>query len=143
MPTYFLAMAGGFSSPRSPTLDGIRVLAVDDDRDTLELLEFLLSDYGANVITVTSANEAWERLPQLEPDILIIDIAMPEKDGYWLIRQLRNLESNKGGIIPAIALTASGFENESVRAIEAGFQILLRKPFDLVELVTAVVQLTK
>lgn len=143
MPTYFLAMAGGFLSQRSSTLGGIHVLAVDDDPDTLYLLEFLLSDYGAEVVTVTSADQALEKLLLFKPDILIIDIAMPEKDGYWLIREIRNLELEKGDIIPAIALTASGFERESAQALEAGFQILLHKPFDLVDLVMTIAQLAK
>ncbi|MBO3461681.1 MAG: response regulator [Aetokthonos hydrillicola CCALA 1050] len=135
-------MAGGFLSRRSSTLKGIRVLAVDDDPDTLYLLEFLLSDYGAEVVTVTSAGEALKKLLQSKPDILIIDIAMPEKDGYWLIREIRNLKSDKGET-PAIALTASGFETESAQAIKAGFEILLHKPFDLTDLVMTVAQLVK
>lgn len=119
-------------------LNGLRVLAVDDNADARELLTFLLEEYGIEVLTAASATEALEIITQLKPDILLIDIAMPGEDGYSLICKVRNLEAEEGGQIPAIALTASADENGSALAIKAGFQNFITKPFDEVELVTAI-----
>lgn len=124
-------------------LNGLRVLAVDDNADTRELLTFVLEEYGIEVLTAASATEALEIIAQLKPDSLLIDIAMPGEDGYSLIGKVRNLEAEEGGQIPAIALTASVDENGPALAIKAGFQNFITKPFDEVELVTAIANLAE
>ncbi len=119
-------------------LHGLRVLAVDDDADSLDLLAFVLSEYGAEVTAVASASEALEIFAQLKPDLLIFDISMPEVDGYALLSQIRNLQDPNDEQIPAIALTAMAANDARLAAMAAGFQIYLTKPFDLASLVTAV-----
>ncbi|WP_416668611.1 response regulator [Egbenema bharatensis] len=103
---------------------------VDDDADTREFTAFVLEQAGARVITVASAAEALARLTQLQPDLLLSDIGMPEMDGYRLIRQVRSLPPDQGGQIPAIALTAYAGEINQQQALEAGFQRHLSKPVE-------------
>jgi CheY-like chemotaxis protein len=124
-----------------PSLDGLRILLVDDNIDTLELVAVILSQYGTEVITAASVAEALEALAQFVPDILISDIAMPGEDGYSLIRQVRALEAFQGEVLPAIALTAYVGEAERVQALEAGFQMHVSKPVDPFEFVAVVASL--
>ncbi len=124
-------------------LTGIRVLTVDDDADARELLTVLLAEYGATVKTVGSAAEVLANLESFQPDVLVSDIGMPEVDGYSLIQQIRTLTPEKGGEIPAIALTAYARVEDSQRAITSGFQRHVTKPLDPEELVQAVVALKK
>jgi CheY-like chemotaxis protein len=124
-----------------PSLDGLRILMVDDNIDTLELVAVILSQYGTEVITAASVAEALEALAQFVPDILISDIAMPGEDGYSLIRQVRALEGFQARVLPAIALTAYAGEAERVLALEAGFQMHVSKPVDPFELVAVVASL--
>ncbi|HEY9826867.1 MAG TPA: chemotaxis protein CheB [Stenomitos sp.] len=122
-------------------LSGIRVLAVDDEPDARELLTTLLSQYGAEVLTVVSAAEVLAHLESFQPDVLISDIGMPEMDGYALIQQIRALPVEKGGQVPAIALTAYAREGDHQQAIKKGYQRHVVKPLDLDQLVQAVVEL--
>ncbi|MHC5769679.1 MAG: PAS domain-containing protein [Nostoc sp.] len=122
-------------------LTGIRVLTVDDDADARELLTVLLAEYGAKVLTVGSAAEVLANLESFQPDVLVSDIGMPEVDGYSLIQQIRALTAEKGGEIPAIALTAYARIEDSLRAITSGYQRHVTKPLDPEELVQAVVAL--
>ncbi|MEH1809412.1 PAS domain-containing protein [Nostoc sp.] len=122
-------------------LTGIRVLTVDDDADARELLTVLLAEYGAKVLTVGSAAEVLANLESFQPDVLVSDIGMPEVDGYSLIQQIRALTAEKGGEIPAIALTAYARIEDSQRAITSGYQRHVTKPLDPEELVQAVVAL--
>jgi PAS domain S-box-containing protein len=122
-------------------LTGIRVLAVDDDPDARELLTVLLAQYGAEVLTVTSAAEVLANLESFQPDVLVSDIGMPEVDGYSLIQQIRTLTPEKGGQIPAIALTAYARVDDHQRAISSGYQRHVTKPLDPEQLVQAVVAL--
>ncbi|QKQ76333.1 PAS domain-containing protein [Nostoc sp. TCL240-02] len=124
-------------------LTGIRVLTVDDDPDARELLTVLLTEYGATVLTVTSAAEVLANLESFQPDVLVSDIGMPEVDGYSLIQQIRTLTPEKGGQIPAIALTAYARVDDSERAITSGYQRHVTKPLDPEELVQAVVALAQ
>lgn len=124
-------------------LTGVRVLTVDDDADARELLTVLLTEYGAQVLTVTSAAEVLANLESFKPDVLVSDIGMPEVDGYSLIQQIRTLTPEKGGEIPAIALTAYARVEDSQRAINSGYQQHVTKPLDPEELVQAVVALKK
>lgn len=124
-----------------PSLDGLRILVVDDNIDTLELATVILSQYGTEVITAASVAEAIDALAQFVPDILISDIAMPGEDGYSLMSQVRALEGFQGRVLPAIALTAYAGEAERVLALEAGFQMHVSKPVDPFELVAVVASL--
>ncbi|MEH1863726.1 MAG: PAS domain-containing protein [Nostoc sp.] len=124
-------------------LTGIRVLTVDDDADARELLTVLLTEYGAKVLTVGSAAEVLANLESFQPDVLVSDIGMPEVDGYSLIQQIRTLRPEKGGEIPAIALTAYARVEDSQRAITSGYQRHVTKPLDPEELVQAVVSLAQ
>ncbi|WP_392531069.1 PAS domain-containing protein [Nostoc sp. C117] len=122
-------------------LTGIRVLAVDDDPDARELLTVLLTEYGAEVLTVTSAAEVLANLESFQPDVLVSDIGMPEVDGYTLIQQIRALPPEKGGEIPAIALTAYARVSDRQQTITSGYQRHVTKPLDPEELVQTVVEL--
>ncbi len=124
-------------------LTGIRVLTVDDDPDARELLTVLLAEYGAQVLTVASATEVLANLESFQPDVLVSDIGMPEVDGYSLIQQIRTLTPEKGGEIPAIALTAYARVDDYQRVISSGYQRHVTKPLDPEELVQAVVALAQ
>ncbi|MFN6487268.1 MULTISPECIES: PAS domain-containing protein [unclassified Nostoc] len=124
-------------------LTGIRVLTVDDDADARDLLTVLLTEYGATVLTVTCAAEVLANLESFQPDVLVSDIGMPEVDGYSLIQQIRTLTPEKGGQIPAIALTAYARVDDSQQAISSGYQRHVTKPLNPEELVQAVVALAQ
>src|SRR6476659_2736299 len=114
-------------------LYGLKILVVDDDKDTLELLEWVLKRAGAEVIAVSSAKAAMEALERERPSILVSDIAMPEEDGLGLM-----------GRIPAVALTAHSMVQDRLQSLRAGFQSHVPKPVvpeELVEVVTSVVHL--
>ncbi len=122
----------------SPNFKGMRILVVDDEEDTLELLVFSLEQYGAQVRAVVSATEALEVLVQWQPDLLLSDIGMPEVDGYMLIRHIRSLPSQQGGQIQAIALTAYAGQLNQQQILAAGFQRHVTKPVDPVELAAVI-----
>ncbi|MCC5597939.1 AAA family ATPase [Nostoc favosum] len=126
---------------QSLPLSGLEILVVDDDADMREFLPFMLEQYGATVTAVASAIEALTALSQSQPNLLISDIGMPEMDGYMLMRQVRSLQPEQGGTIPAIALTAYAGEVDYQQAIAAGFQQHISKPVDPEELVKAIVLL--
>lgn len=131
------------STPEMRTLQGIQVLAVDDEADNLELVAFILEQAGASVITVSSAIEVLQLLNQTQPDILLADIGMPEMDGYTLLREIRALPAQQGGQIRAIALTAYAGEINRQQALQSGFQMYLSKPVDPEELIEAIAQVLK
>ncbi|MEH1865146.1 MAG: response regulator [Nostoc sp.] len=124
-------------------LTGIRVLTVDDDPDARELLTVLLTEYGAEVLTVASAAEVLANLESFRPDVLVSDIGMPEVDGYSLIQQIRTLPPEKGGEIPAIALTAYARVDDYEQAITSGYQRHVIKPLDPEELLQALLAITQ
>jgi PAS domain S-box-containing protein len=130
-------------SQQALELTGIRVLTVDDDPDARELLTVLLTEYGATVLTVSSAAEVLANLESFKPDVLVSDIGMPEVDGYTLIQQIRTLTPEKGGQIPAIALTAYARVDDYQRAITSGYQQHVTKPLEPEELIQAVVALAQ
>jgi CheY-like chemotaxis protein len=119
-------------------LAGLLVLVVDDDDDSRFFISTVLEGDGASVKTVASAAQALEVLPQLQPNVLVCDIAMPEEDGYSLIRKVRALSPHQGGTVPAVAFTAYADSEDRARALEAGFQAHLPKPIDPGELVAIV-----
>lgn len=124
-------------------LEGLRVLIVDDNEDSVILTSFILEEYAIEVITALSANEGLKLFLQMKPDILICDLAMPGEDGYSLIKKIRKLETSLNRQIPAIALTASARNEDNILSIEAGFQIHLKKPIEPTELVEIVATLAK
>jgi CheY-like chemotaxis protein len=118
-------------------------LVVDDDTDTRDFVVFLLEQAGANVISATSAGEAFAVLTDSKPDILLSDIGMPEMDGYMLMQQVRALPPEQGGQIPAIALTAYAGDFNENQSLAAGFQQHVSKPVDPEGLVRAIAALLK
>jgi CheY-like chemotaxis protein len=131
------------SSPDDEGLDltEVTVLLVEDEVDTLDLLTIILESYGARVKGVTSANEALAVFSQGQPDVLISDIGMPGMDGYELIRQVRELPPDRGGLVPAIALTAYAGETDLERALSAGFNRHISKPVEPDQIVDAIATL--
>jgi PAS domain S-box-containing protein len=130
-------------SAKKTDLTGLRVLVVDDEPDTLEILRAALTSYGANVRTAASASLALETFLVWKPDVLISDLGMPNEDGYSLIRKVRALKPEEGGSVPAAALTAYVREEDRLRALDAGFQTHISKPVDPTEFATEVAALAK
>ena len=124
-------------------LDGLRVLVVDDEPDTRELLIAGLGMCGAEVTTAGSAAEALEAFAADVPDLLISDIGMPGEDGYELIRRVRELPPEGGGKVPAIALTAYARAEDRMQALRAGYHMHVPKPVELAELVAVAASLVQ
>ena len=124
-----------------PSLAGLKVLVVDDEADTRELICEVLKECGSDVITSGSAAEALVALEKHKPDVLISDLGMPDEDGYSLITKIRALPSEHGGQIPAAALTAYARAEDRMRVLRSGFQFHLPKPVDAAELVTVIASL--
>lgn len=123
-------------------LAGLRILAVDDEPDARDLITELLSQFGAEMLTVATADEALDQFEAFHPNVLVCDIGMADVDGYALIQQIRTLPPDKGGHIPAIALTAYAREEDRQDALRKGFQQHIPKPLDLETLVSTVIELT-
>jgi CheY-like chemotaxis protein len=126
-----------------PELTGLRILIVDDEADARELLRQVLEMCDAEVTTTSTAAEALDALGKDGYDVLVSDIGMPEADGYTLIGKVRALPAEKGGRIPAVALTAYARVEDRVRALTAGFQVHVPKPVEPVELIAVVASLAK
>jgi len=126
-----------------PTLDGVRVLTVDDDADALTLGRDILEAAGAEVTGCDSATRALEEIQAVRPDVLIADIGLPRVDGYELIKRIRQLPDARLRNIPAAALTAYARAEDRVKSLQSGFQIHLAKPIDPAELVVVVAALAK
>jgi len=125
-----------------PRLDGMHILVIDDEADGRELLRRVLSDQAATVTAVASGEEALVELRRIRPDLIVSDIGMPEMDGYQLMRTLRAREAT-GERMPAVALTAFARAEDRKRALLAGYQAHLAKPFDVAELVLVVADLAR
>jgi PAS domain S-box-containing protein len=125
------------SSLPLPQLNGVRALIVDDEADALDLIRRILEEQGASVTTARSGEEALRMMETSAPDILISDIGMPGMDGYQFMRRMRASEP-KNRRIPALALTAFARPDDRKRAILAGYQAHLAKPFDVAELAIVV-----
>jgi PAS domain S-box-containing protein len=124
-----------------PTLVNLQLLVVDDDDDTREFLIALLEEEGAMVRSASSVAEALAALESSWPDVLLSDIGMPGADGYELIARVREMEVLRGGMMPAIALTAYARESERQQALEAGFQMHLSKPVEVTQLIAGIANL--
>jgi CheY-like chemotaxis protein len=125
-------------------LDGLHVLAVDDEEDALTLLRVVLEAAGARVTTFSSPVIALERIADVNPDVLVADLGMPEMDGFQLITCLRRSQ-NVAAIrsVPAAALTAFARSEDRTKALRCGFQMHLAKPVDPGELVASVATLAR
>ena len=153
VPLYQVEMAGDRVHPTAAEtlpateyadrLDGLKILVVDDEPDTRELLKTSLGQCGAQVTVAGSTSEAFTALGASIPDVLISDIGMPDEDGYDLIRRLRRMPSASGGKVPAIALTAYARVDDRLRALRAGYQMHVPKPVELAELVAVVASLAE
>jgi len=115
-------------------LHGVRILVVDDDGDSRDLLAAMLVEVGAAVRTCSSAIAALDIVQEWRPDVLVSDIEMPEEVGYTLIRKVRALDADHGGKIPAVALTAYGRIQDRSVSLTAGYNIHVPKPADPAEL---------
>jgi CheY-like chemotaxis protein len=127
-------------------LYGLKLLVVDDDLDTRELLDWVLRRAGAEVATAGSAREALDALDKERFHLLISDIAMPDEDGYSLLKKVRALPPERGGRIPAVALTAHSMVQDRLQSLRAGFQSHVPKPVvpeELVEVLASIIHLRR
>ncbi len=122
-------------------LSGVRVLIVEDEEDTRDLLSAALGHSGAEVDPAASAAEALAALRRRRPDVLVCDIGMPGEDGYALLTRVRGLAAEDGGLVPAVALTAYARTDDRRRALAAGYQVHLAKPVDPDELISVVARM--
>jgi PAS domain S-box-containing protein len=125
-----------------PELEGVRVLVVDDEEDARRLLIVVLEQCKARVRTCASVSEALAEIKEWKPDIIVSDIEMPGEDGYALISKLRAMEAERGGRIPAVALTAHARAEDRMRALSSGYQMHLSKPVEPAELAVVIASLT-
>jgi PAS domain S-box-containing protein len=119
-------------------LAGLKILVVDDQPDARELIKRVLEDCSAEVTTAATAQEALLLVESLRPDVLVTDVGMPDVDGFELLRRVRALGAERGGRVPAIALTAFARSEDRTRALRAGFLVHVSKPVDPSELVATV-----
>ena len=124
-------------------LEGIRVLAIDDEEDALTLLRVVLESAGAEVTTVNSPMTALDRIAEVKPHVLVIDLGMPEMDGFELITRIRQSKDLAVRTIPATALTAFARSEDRTKALRSGFEMHLAKPVDPGELVASVATLAR
>jgi signal transduction histidine kinase/DNA-binding response OmpR family regulator len=123
------------------TLGGLKVLVVEDEEDSRELLVQAMVIRGAEVVSAGSVVEAVREFERFGPDVLVSDIAMPDADGYDLIRHVRKLPAERGGLTPAVAVTAHAQRSALEQALNAGFQRYVPKPVDVEELVATIADL--
>ncbi|WP_339375774.1 response regulator [Calothrix sp. NIES-2098] len=125
------------------SIDGLRLLVVDDNDDARSLVTFILKEYQVQVQTARTVDEAIEIIQDWKPDVLISDISMPGKDGYSLINWIRNQEAKQGGFLPAIALTGYVYPEYRIKAIDAGFEEVISKPFHPDGLIATIAKLVQ
>ena len=133
--------SGPTNDLRSDLLTGLKVLTVDDQQDTRELLAVALGRYGADVRASDSASSALKMIKEWKPHVVVSDIGLPDVDGYDFMRQLRQLEG-KGERIPAIAVTGYAGAVDESKALDAGYEVHLSKPIELSELASAIARLS-
>ncbi len=125
----------------SQRLSGVHILVVDDNRDARDILTTLLQYHGALVTAAASADAALRWFRHVKPDLIISDLAMPKKDGFALIREIRNLKRERGGAVPALAISAYDEDFHRQAVLHAGFQEYLVKPVDIRTLCSVVERL--
>jgi PAS domain S-box-containing protein len=128
-------------TPIAPSLDGLRILAVDDDSDALTMIRDILETSGATVLAASSAEGALKILDTEHPDVLVADLGMPRIDGFELIARIRRRPSGSASQLPAVALTAYARSEDKARALRAGYQTHMSKPINPAELVACVLAL--
>src|SRR5438094_3003259 len=133
--------AGRRAAPGAPTLNGVRVLLVEDDVNTRESLGPLLRHRGARVTATESAAEGLRALERERPDVLVSDLGMPGEDGHALIRKVKALGQERGGRVPAVALTGYAGTDARARALSEGYDVHLPKPADPEELTALIARL--
>ncbi|HJZ67123.1 MAG TPA: response regulator, partial [Blastocatellia bacterium] len=138
LPRVHPTAGGSITLAARPWLDGLRVLIVDDEPDTLAMLEIMIGEFGAEVRCCSSAAEALVAMDDFKPDVVVSDIEMPGEDGYQLIAKIRARDRGRGAQTPAIALTAYARAEDRVRALAAGYQMHLAKPFEPAELAVVI-----
>nr|WP_223265407.1 response regulator [Nostoc sp. 'Peltigera membranacea cyanobiont' 210A] len=119
------------------------MLVVDDEADVRQWITVVLEECGAKVSTFSSTEQGLKALEELHPDVLISDIGMPGEDGYALMRKIREIEAERGGRIPAVALTGYARVEDYKEALAAGFQLHVAKPVRAAELIAVVASLGK
>jgi CheY-like chemotaxis protein len=124
-------------------LAGVRVMAIDDEADALSLLRVVLEMAGAEVTTFASPSKALEQLATLTPQVLVVDLGMPDMDGYEFIKRVRASADPHVRHIPAAALTAFARSEDRTKALRSGFELHLAKPVDPGELVASVLTLVR
>ncbi len=126
------------AAPDLPRFDGLRILIVDDDRESCDMMLEALRGFGASVWCATSATEAISKLPECRPDLVLSDIAMPGRDGYAVLSEVRQVEAALGRRVPVAAVSAHAHAEDRERAIAAGFDQYLAKPVDPAALASTV-----
>jgi CheY-like chemotaxis protein len=132
------ASGGTRADWRSPRLDGVKVLVVDDEPDAREFLKRMLEDGDAHVVTAASAADGLKAIEAQRPDVLVSDIGMAEVDGYEFLRRVRALDAAQGGKTPAVALTAFARSEDRTKALLAGYVAHIVKPADPAELMATI-----
>jgi CheY-like chemotaxis protein len=122
-------------------LKGIKILVVEDDADTRDLLKVLLEAQGAGVTITASVQEALSAYDQSRPNVIVADIGMPDYNGYTLIGRVRSRDREKGKMVPAIALTAFTTAIDRDTVLSAGFQVHMPKPFEPGHLISVIADL--
>src|SRR5207247_2938041 len=120
------------------SVDGVRILVVDDEAYSRDVISTILTRCGSEVRCSESAAEAIRAFAEWGPDLLLSDIGMPNEDGYSLIRKVRKLRSKRAKKIRAIAITAYATDEDRLPALAAGFQVHLTKPVDANSLLTSI-----
>jgi CheY-like chemotaxis protein len=133
--------AGENNTLESNSLDGLRVLLVDDEPEARQIISTVVTRTGAQIETCTCASEALAKLMEWKPDVILSDIAMPGEDGYSFINKVRSLPREKGGETPAAALTAYARDVDRNQALAAGYQMHIAKPIGADQLVTLIAKL--
>jgi signal transduction histidine kinase/ActR/RegA family two-component response regulator len=133
--------SGEMSALENHSLDGLRVLLVDDEPEAREIISTVITRTGAEVTACESASEALAALLEWKPDVILSDIAMPDEDGYSFIGKVRSLPREKGGATPAAALTAYARDVDRRQALAAGYQMHIAKPIAANQLVNIVARL--
>ena len=128
---------------RPASLDGVDVLVVDDDEDALELFRQVLENAGAVVRTVGTGREALEEFDRRPPELLVTDLGLPGMDGYDLVRQVRTRPPARGGVVPAVAVTAYARMDDRAKSVAAGFNGHLAKPIDPETLISSLIAAAK
>lgn len=128
-------------APPAHPLTGVRGLLVEDELDVANLLLFILNEAGAEIMWVTQLADAIACLRQFHPDVLLCNVRLPDRDGDWLIGEIRRAESGTTRHLPAIAITSYTREVAANRMLQAGFERFLSKDFDAAQLVSTILEL--